>query len=47
MPYTRGMWQKTEPVEITLAKGPNVLRFTRKAPYKGLTIKEFTLTPVK
>ncbi len=24
----------------------NVLRFTRKAPYKGLTIKEFTLTPV-
>jgi hypothetical protein len=47
MPYTVGMWQKTEPVEITLVKGQNVLRFTRKAPYRGLTIKDFTLSPVK
>ena len=29
LPYTVGMWDKTQPVEITLAKGKNVLRFTR------------------
>ena len=45
MPYTIGMWQETEPVKIALVKGQNVLRFTRKAPYRGLTIKDFTLTP--
>ena len=47
MPYTVGKWQNTAPVEITLVKGKNVLHFTRKAPTRGLTIKEFTLTPVK
>ena len=47
LPYTVGMWQKSEPVEIALVKGQNVLRFTRKAPFRGLTIKEFTLTPAK
>ena len=46
LPYTAGLWQKSEPVQITLAKGANVLHFTRPAPSKGLTIKEFTLTPV-
>jgi hypothetical protein len=41
------MWDKTPPVEVSLVKGPNVLRFSRKDPVKGLTIKDFTLTPVK
>jgi hypothetical protein len=47
VPYTLGKWEQTKPVEITLVKGPNVLRFTRPAPSRGLTIKQFTLTPIR
>ncbi len=47
VPYTVGRWESTPPVEITLVKGTNVLHFTRPAPSGGLTIKQFTLTPVK
>jgi hypothetical protein len=47
VPFTVGMWDKTPPVEVALVKGRNVLRFSRTDPVKGLTIKEFTLTPVK
>jgi len=46
-PYTIGKWDKTPPVELSLAKGRNILRFSRTEPVRGLTIKEFTLTPVK
>jgi hypothetical protein len=47
-PYTIGMWDKTPPVEIPLVKGKNVLHFSRGGEnIKGLTIKDFTLTPVK
>ncbi len=46
-PYTIGKWERTPPVEITLVKGQNQLRFSRTDPVKGLTIKEFTLKPVK
>ncbi len=47
VPFTVGMWDKTPPVEVSLVKGRNVLRFSRNDPVKGLTIKDFTLTPVK
>lgn len=47
LPFTVGMWDTTQPVEITLVKGKNVLRFSREGATKGLTIKDFTLTPVK
>jgi hypothetical protein len=47
VPYTLGKWGQTPPVEIQLGKGKNVLRFTRNEPVKGLTIKDFTLRPVK
>jgi len=47
LPFTVGKWDKTEPVEVDLVKGRNVLRFSRQEPVKGLTIKDFTLTPVK
>jgi len=47
LPYTVGMWDRTQPVEITLAKGRNVLTFSREHEgLKGLTIKDFTLRPV-
>ena len=47
LPFTVGMWETTEPVEVTLVKGRNVLRFSRNEPVKGVTIKDFTLRPVK
>ncbi|MDT8389154.1 MAG: hypothetical protein RRC34_01430 [Lentisphaeria bacterium] len=46
-PYTIGMWEQTPPARLPLVKGRNVLRFTRAEPVKGMTIKDFTLTPVK
>jgi len=46
-PYTIGKWEQTQPVEITLVKGKNVLRFTRNEPVRGMSIKEFKLMPVK
>lgn len=42
LPFTVGMWEETDPVEITLAKGMNILRFTHEGG-KGTTIKDFTL----
>lgn len=46
-PYTLGKWGKTEPVQVALKKGSNVLRFSRDAAAKGVTIKDFTLKPAK
>lgn len=45
LPFTVGMWETTAPVEVTLAKGRNVLRFSRPTATAGATFKEFTLTP--
>ncbi|MGB2821458.1 MAG: hypothetical protein WBF17_10780, partial [Phycisphaerae bacterium] len=47
LPFTVGMWDRTHPVMVSLVKGRNVLRFSRNEPVKGLTIHDFTLTPVK
>ena len=46
-PYTLGKWDKTPPVEVSLAKGRNLLRFSRPETAKGITIKDFILTPVR
>jgi hypothetical protein len=47
LPYTIGMWQKTEPVEVSLVQGKNVMKFDRPADRRGLTIRDFTITLVK
>jgi len=47
VPYTLGMWRQTQPVEISLVNGKNVLHFRLQDGSRGVTIKEFTLTPVK
>ncbi|MCF7958559.1 MAG: hypothetical protein K9M57_08950 [Phycisphaerae bacterium] len=48
LPFTVGMWDKTQPVEITLARGKNVLTFSREHEgLKGVTIRDFTLKPVQ
>jgi hypothetical protein len=46
LPYTKGMWEETEPVTIALKEGRNTLMFTCRAPNRGVSIKHFTLTPV-
>lgn len=48
LPLTLGMWGQSEPVEVELKKGNNVLTFSRGGDnIRGLTIKDFTLTPMK
>ncbi|TAE74237.1 MAG: hypothetical protein EAZ65_00875 [Verrucomicrobia bacterium] len=45
LPFTLGLWENSESVEIDLVQGPNVLRFTREGNVKGVSIRDFTLTP--
>ena len=48
LPYTIGMWGEIEPVEIELSQGKNTLSFHRSHYFqRGVTIRDFTLTPVK
>lgn len=44
LPYTIGLWGKTQVVDIELKAGSNVLKFHGPA---RATFKQFTLTPVK
>lgn len=45
LPFTVGMWEKTKSVTIELKKGKNEFTFRREGGVKGITIKDFTLTP--
>jgi hypothetical protein len=47
IPYTIGKWEQTPAAEVALTQGKNTLRFNRPEGSRGLSIKEFTLTPVK
>jgi hypothetical protein len=47
VPYTIGMWQQTQPIQLSLVNGKNVLHFALQDGSRGVTIKDFTLTPVK
>jgi hypothetical protein len=47
VPFTLGDWMETEPVPMDLKAGKNKLQLTLKSPNKGLSIRNFTLTPVK
>jgi len=47
LPLTVGDWMATEPVEMDLKAGRNTLQFTLKSPNKGVTIRDFTLTPME
>jgi hypothetical protein len=40
VPYTIGMWALTDPVDIVLGSGTNILTFTSETPNFGLRIKE-------
>lgn len=47
LPFTVGMWETTKPVTVELKKGKNHFLFKREGGVKGITIKDFTLTPVR
>jgi hypothetical protein len=47
VPYTVGKWETTTPIEVTLAAGKNSLRLVRLDGSRGLSIREFVLTPIK
>lgn len=47
IPFSMGDWVETEPVVMDLEAGKNRLQFTCKSPNKGLTVRDFTLTPVE
>ncbi len=45
LPLTVGMWDRCEPVDISLVKGKNVLTFSRGGEnIRGVTIKDFELS---
>jgi len=45
LPYTKGFWQKTDPVTVDLRAGRNTIMFTCKN--RGVSIKSLHLTPVR
>ncbi len=47
VPYTIGLWKQTPPIEVSLVSGKNVLQLALKEGSRGVTIKDFTLTPAK
>lgn len=47
VPYTTGLWQPTKPIEVTLVKGKNALNFSVQDGSRSVSIKDFTLTPVR
>ena len=47
VPYTVGMWQHSSPLELTLNQGKNTIQYELVAGSRGVTIKEFVLTPAK
>jgi hypothetical protein len=46
LPYTKGLWEETKPLTIELSEGRNTLSLTCRAPNRGVSIKQFTLTPM-
>ena len=43
--YTKGMWGETDPVEIDLGGGDEVLKLMRENPCWPITVKDYKLTP--
>ncbi len=47
LPFTKGAWETTEPLKVSLAEGRNTISITARAPNRGVSINGFRLTPVK
>lgn len=46
LPYTKGFWESTNPVTVDVQEGRNTLIFTLTSPNKGVSIRNFKLTPL-
>ena len=46
VPYTVGMWQQTQPVQLSLVSGKNIIRFALTDGSRDVSIKDFTLKPI-
>ena len=47
VPYTVGMWQFTEPVQLSLNQGKNIIRLALKEGSRGVSLKDFMLIPIE
>lgn len=47
MPYTKGMWDASQPVRIKLNEGSNIISITARTPNRGVSLKNWQLKPVK
>lgn len=47
MPYTKGMWKNSEPIKVKLSEGRNTISITARTPNRGVSLKNWTLKPLK
>jgi hypothetical protein len=47
LPFTIGLWHQTEPIELTLTQGRNVIVVSLPKDSRGVTLKDFTLQQAK
>jgi len=47
LPYTKGLWETTAPLRVSLSEGRATMSVTARAPNRGVSISRFRLTPVK
>ena len=47
LPYTKGLWEQSQPQTIELREGTNSIMLTFRAPNRGVTLRQFQLKPVK
>ncbi len=47
MPYTKGMWATSEPIRLRLEEGRNIISVTARVPNRGVSLRSWTLKPVK
>ena len=47
IPYTKGVWETSKPLNVKLTQGRNVISITARTPNRGVSIKSWQLKPVK
>jgi hypothetical protein len=47
MPYTKGMWDDSQPIRVKLTAGSNIISITARTPNRGVSLKNWQLKPVK
>ncbi len=47
MPYTHGIWKPSKPIRVKLEEGRNTISVTARTPNRGVSLKSWTLRPVK